>query len=101
VLHQFLSAETIQIPEEGILLNFLGVLFLRHSCTLLESESYVNFADSHILRPLPEKPVPRKAALGPHGADFHFPLISFLRTWPHGALSGASANAMVRYILHS
>jgi hypothetical protein len=36
VLHQFLSAETIQISEEGILAKFLGVLFLKHGCTLLE-----------------------------------------------------------------
>ena len=37
VLHQFLSAETIQTSEEAILPKFLAVLFLRHGRTLLES----------------------------------------------------------------
>ena len=42
MLHQFLSAETIQIPEESVLLFFLVVLFLSHSCKLLDSQKYVN-----------------------------------------------------------
>jgi hypothetical protein len=50
VLHQFLSAEMIQAPKEGILLKFLSTLFFTHWRTLLESQSYVNFRDSCILR---------------------------------------------------
>jgi hypothetical protein len=42
MLHQFLSAEAIQVPEETVLFSFLGVLFLSHDCTILDSNSYVN-----------------------------------------------------------
>ena len=42
MLHQFLSAETIQIPEESVLLFFLAVLFLSHGCKLLDCQKYVN-----------------------------------------------------------
>ena len=37
VLHQFFSAEAIQVPKESTLLGFPGVLFLSHSCTVTES----------------------------------------------------------------
>jgi len=46
VLHQFLSAETIQVSQERILLKVFGSLFLSHSCTLLEWRPRVNFTDS-------------------------------------------------------
>jgi hypothetical protein len=42
MLHQFLPSETIQVPEEGVLFIFLGVLFLSHDCKLLDSQDYVN-----------------------------------------------------------
>jgi len=42
MLHQFLAAETIQIPEESILLIFLVILFLSHSCNLPDSYGSVN-----------------------------------------------------------
>jgi hypothetical protein len=45
VLHQFLSAETVQVSEEGVFLGFLGVLFLGHNCTVLETQPHVNLTD--------------------------------------------------------
>jgi hypothetical protein len=42
MLHQFLPAETIQVPEESVLFIFPGVLFLSHGCKVLDSPSYVN-----------------------------------------------------------
>jgi hypothetical protein len=42
MLHQFLSAETIQVPEESVLFIILGFLFLGHVCTVLDSHPYVN-----------------------------------------------------------
>ena len=42
MLHQFFSAETIQVSEEGALFIFLVVLFLGHNCKLLDSQQYVN-----------------------------------------------------------
>ena len=44
VLRQFLSAETIEIPEVGFLFSFVGVFLLSHSCTLIERYSSVNEA---------------------------------------------------------
>jgi hypothetical protein len=41
-LRQFLSAETIEISEEGFLFSFVGVFLLSHSCTLIERYSCVN-----------------------------------------------------------
>ena len=42
MLHQFLSAETIQVPEESVLFIFLGGLFLSHNCTVLDLQPDVN-----------------------------------------------------------
>jgi hypothetical protein len=42
MLHQFLSAETIQVSEVGVLFIFLGFLFLGHSCTVLDPRPCVN-----------------------------------------------------------
>jgi hypothetical protein len=42
MLHQFFSAETIQVPEECVLLIFLGVFFLGHHCKLPDAWEYVN-----------------------------------------------------------
>ena len=43
MLHQFLSAETVQVSKEGLLFSFLGVLFLSHICTVIEASSCVNY----------------------------------------------------------
>ena len=42
-------------PEQGILLKFLGALFLGHDSTLLGSKSSVDFTNSRIFKPLPGK----------------------------------------------
>ncbi len=42
MLHQFLSAETIQVSEEWILFVFLGILFLGHDRTVRDLPPYVN-----------------------------------------------------------
>jgi hypothetical protein len=42
MLHQFFSAETVQVPEECVLFLVLGVLFLSHHWKLPDSQSYVN-----------------------------------------------------------
>jgi hypothetical protein len=48
VLHQFLSAEMVQVSEESVFLNLLGVLFLGHFRTVIESQSHVKSANSII-----------------------------------------------------
>ena len=49
MLHQFLSAEMVQVSEKGILLKFLlGAFFFGHVRTVIESQSYVKFAYSII-----------------------------------------------------
>ena len=40
-------------PEQGILLKFLGALFLSHDPTLRESRSSVNFTNPRIFEPPP------------------------------------------------
>jgi hypothetical protein len=47
MLHQFLSAETIQVSEERALFIFLGTLFLGHDSTVLDSQLYVNMTAGH------------------------------------------------------
>jgi len=48
MLRQFLSAETVQVSQEGFLFNVLGVFLLSHGCTVIEAESRVNYtSDSH------------------------------------------------------
>lgn len=45
MLHEFLSAEMVQVSEEGVFLGFLGAFFLGHKCTILQSAPGVNSAD--------------------------------------------------------
>ncbi len=42
LLHQFFSAESIQVSEECVLLIFLGFLIFGHACTVREPRPHVN-----------------------------------------------------------
>jgi hypothetical protein len=69
MLHQFLSAETVQVSEEGVLFIFLVFIFLSHECTVLCSLPLVN------TQPLESRFLFAPKALRQHSARFQVVVI--------------------------